>query len=83
MKEQLLKNYDNQIRGAELKVEQKSKQIKEYEAKVRRLKDQYKKLILYAYKNRNKYGKMMFIFAAESYQEAIKRNNYLKIFRGC
>jgi len=77
-REQLLKNYDNQIRGAELKVEQKSKQIKEYEAKVRRLKDQYKKLILYAYKNRNKYGKMMFIFAAESYQEAIKRNNYLK-----
>ncbi len=77
-REQLLKNYDNQIRGAELKIEQKSKQIKEYEAKVRRLKDQYKKLILYAYKNRNKYGKMMFIFAAESYQEAIKRNNYLK-----
>lgn len=77
-REQLLKNYDNQIRGAELKVESKSKQIKEYEAKIRRLKDQYKKLILYAYKNRNKYGKMMFIFAAESYQEAIKRNNYLK-----
>lgn len=77
-REQLLKNYDNQIRGAELKVEQKSKQIEEYEEKIAKLKDQYKKLILYAYKNRNKYGKMMFIFAAKSYNEAIKRNNYLK-----
>lgn len=77
-REQLLKNYDNQIRGAELKVESKSKQIKMYEEKVARLKTQYKKLILYAYKNRSKYGKMMFIFAADSYYEAIKRNNYLK-----
>ena len=75
---QLLKNYDNQIRGAELKVEQKTNQIQEYEEKISRLKAQYKKLILYAYKNRNKYGRMMFIFAAKSYQEAIKRNNYLK-----
>lgn len=77
-REQLLKNYDNQIRGAELKVVSKSKQIEEYAAKVERLKEQYKKLILYAYKNRNKYGKMMFIFAANSYNEAIKRNGYLK-----
>ena len=75
---QLLKNYDNQIRGAELKVEQKSSQIEAYEEKITRLKAQYKKLILYAYKNRNKHGKMMFIFAAKSYREAIKRNNYLK-----
>lgn len=75
---QLLKNYDNQIRGAELKVEQKTSQIEAYEDKIARLKAQYKKLILYAYKNRNKYGKMMFIFAAKSYHEAIKRNNYLK-----
>jgi septal ring factor EnvC (AmiA/AmiB activator) len=75
---QLLKNYDNQIRGAELKVEQKSKQIEVYEEKIVRLKGQYKKLIYYAYKNRNKYGRMMFIFAAESYYDAIKRNNYLK-----
>ncbi len=75
---QLLKNYDNQIRGAELKVEQKSAQIEAYEEKIVRLKAQYKKLILYAYKNRNKYGRMMFIFAAKSYHEAIKRNSYLK-----
>jgi len=77
-REQLLKNYDNQIRSAELKVENKEKQIADYRAKVERLKVQYKKLILYAYKHRNKYGKMMFIFAAKSYYEAIKRNGYLK-----
>jgi septal ring factor EnvC (AmiA/AmiB activator) len=75
---QLLKNYDNQIRSSELKVETKEEQIAEYKAKVERLKEQYKKLILYAYKHRNKYGKMMFIFSSKSYFEAMKRNSYLK-----
>lgn len=77
-REQLLKNYDNQIRSAELKVETKEEQIQAYNAKISRLKMQYKKLILYAYKHRNKYSRMMFIFSAESYFEAMKRNAYLK-----
>ena len=77
-RERLLKNYDNQIRSAELKVVSKEKQIIELETKIQKLKDQYKRLLLYAYKHRNKYGKMMYIFSADSYFEAIKRNKYLQ-----
>jgi murein hydrolase activator len=80
-REQLLKNYDNQIRSAELKVEEKQEQIVGLNEKIAGLKDQYKKLLLYAYKNRNKYGQMMFIFSADSYYEALKRNKYLKRIR--
>jgi septal ring factor EnvC (AmiA/AmiB activator) len=80
-REQLLKNYDNQIRSAELKVEEKQEQIGGLNEKIAGLKDQYKKLLLYAYKNRNKYGQMMFIFSADSYYEALKRNKYLKRIR--
>lgn len=77
-REQLLKNYDNQIRGAELKVEKKEQQIESLKTRVKLLKDQYKKLLLYGYKHRNKYGKMMYIFSADSYFEAVKRNKYLE-----
>jgi septal ring factor EnvC (AmiA/AmiB activator) len=77
-REQLLKNFDNQIRGAELKVEKKELEIGELQERVGTLKMQYKKILLYAYKQRNKYGKMMFIFSADSYFEAIKRNKYLQ-----
>lgn len=77
-REQLLKNYDNQIRSAELKVADKERRIEEYTENVNRLKRQYKKLVLYAYKHRNKYGKMMFVFSSKSYYEAMKRNAYLK-----
>ena len=77
-RERLLKNYDDQIRGAELTVLQKEKQIVELKDKVKKLKAQYKKLLIYAYKRRNNYGKLMYIFTADSYNEARKRNGYLR-----
>lgn len=77
-RERLLKNFDDQIRGAELTVQQKEKQIIELRTKVDQLKVQYKKLLIYAYKHRNNYGKLMYIFTADSYNEARKRNGYLR-----
>lgn len=77
-REDLLNNFDNQIRGAELKIEQKDQQIIELEAKIAKLKEQYKQLIIYAYKHRSKQGKIMYIFSATTYFEAIKRNKYLQ-----
>ena len=77
-REELLKNFDNQIRGAELKIEQKDQQIVMLEEKLVKLKAQYKKLVLYAYKHRSKQGKMMYIFSASTYYEALKRNKYLE-----
>ena len=38
---------------------------------------QYKKLVIYAYKKRSQEGKMMYLFSANSYYEAIKRKKYL------
>lgn len=77
-REELLNNYDNQIRGAELKIEQKDQQVILLDAKIKKLKVQYKKLLLYAYKHRSKQGKIMYLFSATTYYEAIKRNFYLK-----
>ena len=77
-REELLNNFDNQIRGADLQVNKKGTQIKELYKKLSKLKEQYKKLLLFAYKNRNKYGKMMYIFSSDSYYKALKRNKYLQ-----
>ena len=77
-REQLVRNFDNQIRGAELKIKEKQLQIEQLSEEMTTLKEQYKKLLLYAYKHRNKYGKMMYIFSSETYYEAIKRAKYLE-----
>ena len=77
-RERLLKNYDDQIRGAELTVQRKEQQIVELNTRVDLLKDQYKELLIFAYKHRNKYSRLMFILTAKSYFEARKRNAYLR-----
>lgn len=77
-RERLVQNVDNQIRGAELSISSKQKQIIQLKERVERLKIQYKKLLIYAYKHRNKHNKMMYIFSSSNYFEAVKRTNYLK-----
>lgn len=77
-RENLLKNYDNQIRGAELTIQKKQIEIENLNTHIAKLKAQYKRLLIYSYKHRNKYSKMMYVFTAESYNEALKRKKYLE-----
>lgn len=77
-REDLVKNFDRQVRSADYTIDKKDQQIKELVKKLEMLKSQYKKLVIYAYKHRNKFGKLMFIFSSDSYFEAIKRNKYLE-----
>lgn len=77
-RELLVRNFDNQIRSAELTISSKDNQIKELQKRLVRLKEQYKKLLIYAYKHRNKSAKMMYIFSSSNYFEAVKRTSYLK-----
>lgn len=77
-REELIRNYDNQIRSGEIKIRDKEQQITSLKNKVVTMKDQYKKLLLYAYKHRNKYGRMLYIFSSKNYNEALRRNRYVK-----
>ncbi|MEO5782839.1 MAG: peptidoglycan DD-metalloendopeptidase family protein [Ginsengibacter sp.] len=45
------------------------------------LKQEYAKSMVYAYKNRNSYDFLSFIFSASSFNDAIKRITYLKSYR--
>lgn len=45
------------------------------------LKQEYQKSMVYAYKNRGNYSFLNFIFASESFNDAIKRIAYLKSYR--
>ncbi len=76
-RESLLRNYDKQIRTAELKIIEKGNSIAALDQKVVKLKDQYKKLLIYAYKKRSKYSKLMYVFSSKSVEEARKRKLYL------
>jgi septal ring factor EnvC (AmiA/AmiB activator) len=77
-REALVRIFDNQVRVAEIKMKEKKIEITRLNKRLEDLKAQYKSMILYAYKRRNNFGKIMFILSANNYNEAIKRNKYLK-----
>ena len=77
-REALLKVYDNQVKMADVYISEKQEKIQALTKRMEKLKAQYKEMVLYAYKNRNKNGQMMFILSADSYYEAQKRNKYIK-----
>jgi septal ring factor EnvC (AmiA/AmiB activator) len=77
-RETLVKNFDEQVRAAEFEMIGKANDIKHIQARQKNLKKQYKQMLLHAFKNRNKLGKLMFVFSARSYSEALHRNNYLE-----
>ncbi len=77
-REELVMNFDNQVRSAEVRIKQKDSEVEDLHERIAKLKGQYRKLLLYAYKHRNKFGKMMFVFSSTDYHEAIKRKGYLE-----
>jgi septal ring factor EnvC (AmiA/AmiB activator) len=77
-REELVRIYDGQVRVSEVKMIEKENEIKRLMDKLSSLKMQYKKMIFFAYKNRNKAGKLMFLLSSNTYNEAQKRNLYLK-----
>ena len=77
-REELVRIYDGQVRVSEIKMIEKENEVKRLMEKLSNLKKQYKKMIFFAYKNRNKAGKLMFLLSSSSYNEAQKRNLYLK-----
>jgi len=52
--------------------------ISELENEIVRLKKEYAKIIYYAYKHRNTYDKIMFVFASKDINQAYKRLKYIQ-----
>lgn len=77
-REALVNLFDNQVRTAEMKIAQKKIEIKRLRTKLSSLKEQYRKMFLYAYKHRGNYNKVMYLLASSDYNEALRRNRYLK-----
>ncbi len=81
-REALVRIFDNQVRMAEIKMVEKKQEVKRLKKRLGDLKRQYKKMVLYAYKHRSNYGRVMYLLSADNYNEAMKRNRYLKKVAG-
>lgn len=81
LQNRLIENISKDINLLDNTITINQREINRYNKLLDTLKEEYAKSMVYAYKNRNSYDFLSFIFSAASFNDAIKRVAYLKYYR--
>lgn len=81
LREAAISNINQQINVIQGNISQSRNEISHLKKELDTLKVQYEKSVVYAYKNRSNYDFLNFIFSAASFNDALKRVEYLKSYR--
>lgn len=76
----LIREIKDEIAGLDEQIFLNQDTIDTYQLNLRMLAKEYEKMVLIAYKNKSDYDRMMFIFAANSFNQAYKRLRILKYY---
>ncbi len=79
-RQQLINTYENEIKELNQSIDNKNSEINTLNKELKLLKNEYAKMIYYAYKNRNTSERLMFIFSAESFNQAYQRIKYMQYY---
>ena len=77
-REELIGTISNEVGLVEDQMVQAQDSILLLEKDLQALKDEYAKMIYYAYKNKNLYDRLIFIFASEDFNQAYQRLKYFQ-----
>ena len=78
LRQELLLNINQQLSKLENEIRTNKASINALDEKVVKLKEQFKKLVRAAYKYRNKYDNIIYVFSADDFNEANKRMKYVE-----
>lgn len=78
LREQLIGTINSEIRTLGGAIATTTREIGQLEGQLQQLRNDYALMIRYAYKNRNVYQQLMFVFAATDFNQAYKRMKYLQ-----
>ena len=77
-RDQLIKSFNQEIRELDRNIKENDQEIKSLLVELNELKAEYAHLIQQAYKNRDSYDKLMFIFSSSSFNNAYKRIKFVQ-----
>lgn len=75
---ELISTISFEISNLQNQIDKTTKQIKQLEEELAILKDDYARMVYYAFKNRNEYDRLMFIFSSRDFNQAFMRLKYLQ-----
>jgi len=80
LREDKIKTANSEIRLLDHQISDNSNNVRSLQSQLDQLKKQYAAMVLFAFKNQNAYNKLMFIFAANDFNQAYKRLKYMQQF---
>lgn len=81
LRTRLINNINDEINFINGDINTATRDIKTLQKDLDTLKAQYAQLVVYAYKYRSSYDMLNFVFSAESFNDAVKRFQYLRQYR--
>ena len=78
VRKELIESINEEIHHIQLNIQGQESSIDSLRAQLNEYRDQYEKMLIYAYKNRNASNSLVFVFSASDFNEAYKRLKYLK-----
>lgn len=79
-RQELIQSIENEVSYLEAQIVKINGDVKGLEEELKKLKQQYAKVIQYAYKQRNSHEKLMFLLSSKDFNQAYKRYKYLQQF---
>jgi septal ring factor EnvC (AmiA/AmiB activator) len=75
---ELINNINNEINLTNAEIDIKKEKIAGLERELKMLKDEYARMIYYAYKNKSSYNRWMFLLSSKDFNQAYRRLKYLQ-----
>ena len=79
-RQRLINAYNEQIQVLEKNITQGEANIKALNGELKKLRQEYAKMVEFANKNRSHYDQLEFVFAAEDFNQAMRRLRYIQQF---
>jgi len=80
LREQKISNINSQVRLLDNQISESNNTVHSLQNQLDQLRKQYAAMILFAYRNKSSYNKLMFIFASKDFNQSYKRLKYLQQF---
>lgn len=80
LREEKINNINAEVRNLNSEIAENTSTVHSLQQQLDQLRKEYEAMVLFAYRNKSGYNKMMFIFAAKDFNQAYKRLKYLQEF---
>ena len=76
-REQLIRTMNGELRQVDQRIQEDEEMVTSLRKDLVELKEEYARMVQFAYRNRSSYDRLSYLFAANSFQQAFKRSRYL------